>query len=550
MKLSRLWIKEFKNLVNFEMDCQATDDIFVNIGLNGSGKSNFFEALSLIFRELRLYGEHSRGDYIPAIPFEFRLSYELAELGIVSVEYSFDRAERYRFRLNGQPLEHEKIDGHLANNLITYYSGTNRRLRSIYSTYESYHRKLLFKKEALREAEDETLADEGEASKSTIYEETGFLSRLFYLKSEHSKLALLSIYAYDYQAKDIKNLLSNYLGIAGIDSALFSFSRPLWYKNRADFGDKLYWSAPADVAYTVQALHRLSCAPILTEDGNCQHLFIESDEQLQRLSRDSEFPRSKKLFTALNNLMICRLLRSITLFVRMNDGTVIDFDELSEGEQQLILILGMIEVTNESKVLFLLDEPETALNPRWKYKLVELIKEINNNSDNEAGAGQVKKGSKIYNQLIINTHDPIVTSNLTKKDVFIFKNGNSPSSPEVDPQLLGVPGILTGEMYGLPSILGLTTLELLDRRRELAYKDELTPDEREELRQLNDRLKEIDLSVDNIRDPYYPLFVKAWREVEKREGFGKTSLEPEELDKRLERAIETLERLKRERELE
>jgi len=35
----------------------------------------------------------------------------------------------------------------------------------------------------------------------------------------------------------------------------------------------------------------------------------------------------------------------------------------SEGEQQLLLVLGLLKFTAEEEALFLLDEPDTHLNP-------------------------------------------------------------------------------------------------------------------------------------------------------------------------------------------
>ena len=58
MRIDRLWLKDFKNLKDFEVDFDETSTRQVVIGRNGVGKSNLLEALTCIFRDLDLE-EHS-----------------------------------------------------------------------------------------------------------------------------------------------------------------------------------------------------------------------------------------------------------------------------------------------------------------------------------------------------------------------------------------------------------------------------------------------------------------------------------------------------------
>ena len=54
MRLAYLKIDQFKNLTDFaiEFDEASTEPVTVLLGRNGSGKSNLFEALVIIFRDL------------------------------------------------------------------------------------------------------------------------------------------------------------------------------------------------------------------------------------------------------------------------------------------------------------------------------------------------------------------------------------------------------------------------------------------------------------------------------------------------------------------
>ena len=55
MKLDKLWINEFKNLKDIEIDFDQDELVTVVIGWNGAGKSNVIEALVIIFRDLDLH---------------------------------------------------------------------------------------------------------------------------------------------------------------------------------------------------------------------------------------------------------------------------------------------------------------------------------------------------------------------------------------------------------------------------------------------------------------------------------------------------------------
>ena len=49
MKLKRLNIRKYKNLIDFNVDFETGDGLSILIGNNGSGKSNVLEAISGIF---------------------------------------------------------------------------------------------------------------------------------------------------------------------------------------------------------------------------------------------------------------------------------------------------------------------------------------------------------------------------------------------------------------------------------------------------------------------------------------------------------------------
>ncbi len=157
----------------------------------------------------------------------------------------------------------------------------------------------------------------------------------------------------------------------------------------------------------------------------------------------------------------------------------------------MLTVVGMLRFTYGEETLFLLDEPDTHLNPRWKLDYLEVL-------SSEVG------GVNATSQLLLSTHDPLTIASLKKDQVQIFQRDPSTRVVSVheateDPQGLGVAGVLT-QMFGLPRTLDKPTLKNIDRRSRLVATATRTADEDEELRALNQQLGELGLLFET-RDP-------------------------------------------------
>jgi ABC-type multidrug transport system ATPase subunit len=208
---------------------------------------------------------------------------------------------------------------------------------------------------------------------------------------------------------------------------------------------------------------------------------------------------------------------------------------LSEGEQQLLMVLGLLRFTKEDESLFLLDEPDTHLNPAWSLKYLDLV---------SAFVGDQKSS-----HILIATHDPLVIAGLEREQVQLMQRDEKTERinadyPEESPRGMGVAALLTSDIYGLRSQLDLPTMRLLDERRELAIKEELTEAERERLRSLNEELDRLDFTT-TIRDPLYEPYVKAMTRAEKEEGLREPVLTPEQQDRQKELAVQIVSELQR-----
>ena len=95
LRLKKVYIEDYKNIQGQTFDFSSSNGYVALIGLNGSGKSNLLEAISLIFKGL-LFDKKK-------VPFDYEITYE-----IDGTEY---------FRKNG----HAKLNGMTASDSAMLY---------------------------------------------------------------------------------------------------------------------------------------------------------------------------------------------------------------------------------------------------------------------------------------------------------------------------------------------------------------------------------------------------------------------------------------------
>ncbi|HHY0364337.1 TPA: AAA family ATPase [Vibrio parahaemolyticus] len=100
-------------------------------------------------------------------------------------------------------------------------------------------------------------------------------------------------------------------------------------------------------------------------------------------------------------------IRFVNTKVRLiNPNTVTLYDRLSDGEHQLIQVIGSLILFGDQQSLFILDEPESHFNPEWRIEFVDII-------NNYVGLSNL--------ELIISTHSPFVLSACKSERVLHFK---------------------------------------------------------------------------------------------------------------------------------
>lgn len=212
---------------------------------------------------------------------------------------------------------------------------------------------------------------------------------------------------------------------------------------------------------------------------------------------------------------------------------------LSEGQRQLIKILGMLCICKDEDTLVLMDEPDAHMNPRWKYELKKSIDDC--------------LAESVNTQALIATHDPLVINGVSKSFIRVFTHNTAiiennglyvtkVIEPTENTEGLGIDGLLQSEYYGLRTSYDKKTTDKFIRRQELYAKlinSEASEDEKTELRELTKEIGSLPVSYNSI-DFLYDDFIRVFKNTDL---FSKEYLSYDEIQRRREKIKEIIEAL-------
>lgn len=528
MRIDKVYIEEFKNLRDFTISLNKTKMHTVLLGQNAAGKSNLLEALVIIFRDL---------DLDELTNFNYTIYYKCKNQNLKVVggpktkgKFQFyagaeakDGEILYLLKPISKTLIRKNKENYLPKYVFSYYSGISNRLLEHFDKHQFRFYKALL--------------DGVDAPPRP----------LFYARLIHSHFVLMAFYGF--KENIINTFLNEYLDIIGLESILFVIKKPQW-NGDVEKGDPKFWYARGVVKDFLNDLWDASIAPIynkakIREDFNKHpdqeqiYLYISNQEKLQKIAE--KYGTNTEFFKKLESTYISDLIQEVRVKVKKkNVNGDITFKELSEGEQQLLTVLGLLRFTKEDDSLILLDEPDTHLNPLWKWKYMNLLEEI------------VQKPES--SQILMTTHDPLVIGGLTKEEIRVFQssiafdeNGKEYKKietfePNFDPKGLGVAGILTSELFGLPSTLDEETLELIEKRNLLIAKRDTTELNDEEKIILNETFQILGkLGINTTdRDPLYEKFLI---EMSKTDNFKIEKMTSEEIEEQNKVAKQIMDKL-------
>jgi predicted ATPase len=445
---------------DFDLEIMKKDIATFFVGANGSGKSFFLEAMVEIFQSVL-------EDKKTLFAFELEIVDKDDLLKIV--------AEK-----NKKPIREVNADKNaedfLPKNILFYYSGDTKRSADYFKSYYEKNKR-------------DTIAGNSSVT----------IPAFFYIDPSLTQLILLTLLIY--QPNFAKSAIWKCLNISTTQELQLIFNEKDWYKTSfKSFPEEAsihFWGARGELSEFCEVLFESSefrnLKKVVYKHGDVQEEY-NFTTGLRINPKDFDLIRNrikspKRFFELCVNLQSSELLKEISLLITKADlKKVFNSKSLSEGEKQLLLVLGFLELAQNEKTLFLIDEPDTHLNPLWKYYYMKNLKDVITTNPQDI-------------ELFICSHDPLLISGLEAEQViFVERKNGSISLSKANESLMGkgVEAILTSELFGLATTLDYKTNEKIVRRRLLIAKGinrKLSKQELKELNQLTSELRGIDFTL-------------------------------------------------------
>jgi ABC-type Mn2+/Zn2+ transport system ATPase subunit len=384
MRLKEIHIKgTYKNLQDFKVTLEGDNFLEVFVGKNGTGKSNFFEAILEIFKHL------SEEDY--PIPFNYSVCYEIGGETI----YLEWKDVKW---INQEEEDITPDKTKLPENILVYYSGHNKTIGNLLKSTNENHKNLLDKNR-----KNENLLSE--------------VTRNYTGIDTQYKSLLLSVILLQEDTNKAKIFIKDKLGISTINNEIrLDFKRPDYAKDKTKFEfdefeeSKRFWSPEG---YFKDLLNQVWAIAKSDFNGTRDEGKINDDEYLLyrsfgKFQESFQGNSPLELFIAFDNLKTIGYLGDIKIDVTLTSGKTINIDQFSDGQFQSIYIYALTELFKDKNCITLLDEPDSFLHPEWQHKFLNQVNEISD-------------ASAKTNHVLMSSHSAVTLVGDQEKRVNLFR---------------------------------------------------------------------------------------------------------------------------------
>jgi len=356
MRLKSIFISEYKNLKDFNLSFAEDSFLEVFVGKNGSGKSNFIEALVEVFRHVYEFDQTDPYE----IYFDYKICYEINEVE-TTIEYA---SSINQLKING--VERATVGQTLTpENILIYYAGHNKVIDTVLDTYEQkFSRKIL-------------AADANESRK--------FIG----VNSSYKDLFLAVLLLLD-DSSELKQFVLNKLGVVAVGDGLkVNLKRPLYASRTTrntynvennDETDK-YWKLAGP---SKEFLTQLEECPLPEDPNNpnrTEGYLSDSDTyqlyfSLESIRQEFSGVSSLNFFKWFDNLKSLGMLETMSVPMTLENGHVVDSSTFSDGQFQTIYLFAITEIFKDANSITLMDEPDSFLHPEWQADCAEQVQRV------------------------------------------------------------------------------------------------------------------------------------------------------------------------------
>lgn len=364
MRLTSLFIGQYKNLQNLSLTFDGDSFIDIFVGKNGTGKSNLFEALIEIFRHIVEY-DREKGECKVK---EYRIGLEVdgKAIDIAWNSGTLIIGGKERKNIGKTPLP---------DNVLIYYSGHNDTVENLVKQYEEAFSKRI---------------------KRADFNDTRYFIGI---GPEYKELllAVLLMQPDTCKARQFicQKLGINYFGLSKPGTSERSepvvkviFERPEYAKgnNRSDLDiennddDDRYWK-PAGI--TKEFLDKLSTCISHSPGGiTVSEGYFRDDDRyilyfdIAKIRQTFADLTRQELFRQFDNLKTLGMLVEITIPLQLTNGVDATIAHFSDGQFQSVYIYSIVELFKDRNCITLLDEPDSFLHPEWQFGFLQQVFEI------------------------------------------------------------------------------------------------------------------------------------------------------------------------------
>ncbi|MFB9120835.1 AAA family ATPase [Bergeyella porcorum] len=370
MRIKSLEIKGYKNITQKAVfDFTNSGNYIALIGLNGSGKSNVLEAISLIFGSL--YQNKTIKNFCPEYDFSYKIIYtiENQEIQIENGSYTLLKQDGI---IKNKEIKRKKRD-YLPSEIFACYSGDELRLwEEIYSKhYFSYFRKL----------------------SRGFYREK---QKLVYVNKHSWQIALLTLICHDDSGEYIKEIFK----VDELTDISIYFDFPSNYDNRVDWYVRNIDNGEEPYNEALMLINTIKSRQ--EEKGSPLHFNEIRDIIVLQMGNNKK--NCRKLFFL---LFAIGMYKDKKLFLKIDiTNDQLSLKQLSEGEKKLILIKCIMNVLANKNSIILLDEPDSHLHIVKKKEIKDYLQE-----------------SDCYS--ILTSHSPSLLNSFPNEKTIILKNAEN-----------------------------------------------------------------------------------------------------------------------------
>lgn len=336
MRLKSVFISQYKNLKDFSLSFEGDSFIDIFVGKNGSGKSNFLEALIEIFDHV--YGFNASG----AGPgFEYEIAWDI---GGKTTTLRWHGGQMYinavaRQKLGATPLP---------ANIIVYYSGQNDTVAALIRRYRDSYRRSV--------------------KRANVAASPRFIGI-----GPDYKALLLALMLMLPEASQARQFLCIKLGIEATGGTTrLKLRRPTVAHRTREYDPvddaQLFWGVKGIARIFLDQLMRC-----IVGDFTPTSLYDRATDTYELAIDVVKFREvfaalpSVEVFCEFNALRALNMIADIAIPVRLAANTEVSSRAFSDGQFQSVYIFAISELFRDRECITLLDEPDAFLHPEWQF---------------------------------------------------------------------------------------------------------------------------------------------------------------------------------------